>query len=259
MAGIIAQFAAEHPEFPIVDFLELSSFDELIAVNLEEDTYRFIFNVDQKYQVPSMEGRYSSFYTHVGNRIVHPEESALYLEMMNPDTLVEQLRDGNGIVNFEFRAQSRRGDWRWCAQYVICGEKHGVPQGLIYCYVFDIQTRKDREEGKMHVSYLSSASLDALTGLPREKDFYAAANEMLADTGVNWLMIAIDLQHFKLLNEWYGRELGDRILSGIGQELVKTAKVVLYTIVQVQAVQSVVAISAIILQLMVVQYITEKH
>jgi len=225
MAGIIAQFAAKHPEFPIVDFLELSSFDELIAVNLEEDTYRFIFNVDQKYQVPSMEGRYSSFYTHVGNRIVHPEESALYLEMMNPDTLVEQLRDGNGIVNFEFRAQSRRGDWRWCEQYVICGEKHGVPQGLIYCYVFDIQTRKDREEGKMHVSYLGPASLDALTGLPREKDFYAAANEMLADTGVNWLMIAIDLQHFKLLNEWYGRELGDRILSGIGQELAKTAKV----------------------------------
>ena len=85
MAGIIAQFAAKHPEFPIVDFLELSSFDELIAVNLEEDTYRFIFNVDQKYQVPSMEGRYSNVGAVVG--ATYPEQGERLRKLM-PNTFI---------------------------------------------------------------------------------------------------------------------------------------------------------------------------
>ena len=224
MAETIARFVAEHPEFPVVDFLELSSFDELISIDLEKDTYTFIFNVEQKYTIPDLEGNYSSFYLYVANRLVHPDERSLYLDVMNPDTLPEQLKARNGIVNFEFRAKRPNGEWRWCEQFVISGGKHGVPKGCIYCYVFDIQTRKDREEGKTRVSYPKVEYLDALTSLPREKDFYSAANIILADTKVNWMLVAIDLQHFKLLNEWYGRDLGDRILSGIGQELSETAK-----------------------------------
>ena len=36
---------------------------------------------------------------------------------------------------------------------------------------------------------------------------------------MNWLLFAIDLQNFKLFNEWYGREAGDNVLSAVGHEL----------------------------------------
>ena len=224
MAGTIARFAKEHPEFPLVEFLEHSAFDELISIDLQRDTYQFIFNVEQKYWSPSMEGVYSTFCDYVGNHIVHPQDQPLYLDMMSPKALPIHLESTDGILDFEFRVRNSSGGWHWCEQYVVSGAQHGVPEGLAYCYVFDIQSRKDREEGKTRVAYQQNVLLDPLTGLPREKDFYAQAESMLANTEVSWLLVAIDLQHFKLFNEWYGRELGDHILEDIGRELARTAE-----------------------------------
>jgi len=224
MAGTIARFTKEYPEFPIVEFLDHSAFDELISIDLEQDTYKFIFNVEQKYWSPSMEGTYSTFIEYVGTRMVHPEDRHIYLDMMNPERLPIHLEAADNVLDFEFRVRNTHGGWHWCEQYVVSGAHHGVPDGLCYCYVFDIQSRKDREEGKTRVSYKTDIHYDPLTGLPREKDFYAQAELMLADADTNWLLVAIDLQHFKLFNEWYGRELGDHVLADIGRELVNTAE-----------------------------------
>lgn len=224
MAGTIAKFSKEHPEFPIVEFLDHSAFDELISIDLGQDTYKFIFNVEQKYWSPSMEGTYSTFIEYVGTHMVHPEDRHIYLDMMNPERLPIHLEAADNVLDFEFRVRNTHGGWHWCEQYVVSGAHHGVPDGLCYCYVFDIQSRKDREEGKTRVSYKTDIHYDPLTGLPREKDFYAQAELMLADADTNWLLVAIDLQHFKLFNEWYGRELGDHVLADIGRELVNTAE-----------------------------------
>ena len=219
MVSMISSFAQNHPDFSVVEFLDHSSFDELISIDVPGDAYKFIFNVEQKYWSPSMEGTYSTFYDYVGTHMVHPEDQQNYLHIMNPATLLSHLRESNGIIDFEFRAVNTNGGWRWCAQYVIGGAQHGLPDGIVYCYVFDIQSRKDREAGKTQVSYQGAMDLDPLTGLPKEKDFYIAADQLLANTSAGWLMAAIDLQHFKLFNEWYGRDMGDHLLADIGHEL----------------------------------------
>lgn len=224
MAGTIVQFSKEHPDFPLVEFLDHSAFDELIAIDLSQDTYKFIFNVDEKYWSPSMEGKYSTFYRYVGENILHPDDRQTYLEMMDPEALPIHLEAAEGILDFEFRVSNGNGGWRWCEQFVISGVRHSVPGGLAYCYIFDIQSRKDREEGKTRVVYRKDVYYDRLTNLPREKDFYVQAESMLADTDKEWLLIAIDLQHFKLFNEWYGRKLGDRVLSKIGRALAEIVR-----------------------------------
>lgn len=223
MAGTIARFSKEHPEFPLVEFLDHSAFDDLISIDLAKDTYQFIFNVAQKYLSLSMEGAYSAFHTYVGTRMVHPEDRQLYLDMMDPKALPIHMESADGVLDFEFRVKNALGDWHWCEQYVVSGTARGVPEGLAYCYIFDVQSRKDREEGKTRVSYGRDMPLDQLTGLPREKGFYVQAENMLSNADTQWLLIAIDLQHFKLFNEWYGRELGDHVLADVGQELVRTA------------------------------------
>jgi len=219
MMSALLKFSREHPDFPVIDFLNQSTFDEMISVDLVADRYRYIFNVDRKYWTPSMEGAYSTFFEHVSNHVIHPDDQALYREMLEPSALASKLEASNGLFNFEFRAPTQDGGWRWCEQYVVGGRRQNVPDNLIYYYVYDIQARKDREEGKSLVSGRSKVQLDALTGLPREKEFYAAAEALLSEAGINWLVVAIDLQHFKLFNEWYGRALGDHVLRDIGQAL----------------------------------------
>ena len=137
MAGTIARFSKEYPEFPIVEFLDHSAFDELISIDLEQDTYRFIFNVEQKYWSPSMEGVYSAFINYVGTRMVHPEDQQLYLDMMDPQRLPIHLEAADDVLDFEFRVRKTSGGWHWCEQYVVSSARHGVPEGAIYYYVDD--------------------------------------------------------------------------------------------------------------------------
>ena len=38
----------------------------------------------------------------------------------------------------------------------------------------------------------------------------------------DYCLMAIDIEHFKLFNDWYGQEAGDRLLAMIGELLNKT-------------------------------------
>lgn len=49
-----------------------------------------------------------------------------------------------------------------------------------------------------------------------KKCFFSVAGEVLKnDVSVRWCMLSIDIENFKLFNEWYGRKMGDRLLTGI--------------------------------------------
>ena len=224
MMSALLKFSKEHPEFPVIDFLNQSTFDELITVDLPSDQYKYIFNVDQKYWTPSLEGTFSTFYQYVASRVIHPDDRDLFREKLEPVTLLTRLAASDGLFNFEFRVPTHDGGWRWCEQYVVSGSRQNTPDQLIYFYIYDIQSRKDREAGKNLAANQAKMRRDLLTGLPREKDFYAFGEAILSDTRTNWILVAIDLQHFKLFNEWYGRELGDHILADIGHELSNVAE-----------------------------------
>ena len=76
-----------------------------------------------------------------------------------------------------------------------------------------------KNTGRWHVE-----KRDALTGLLYEKDFYTKCKTFLSHVQTNWLLLAIDIQNFKLFNEWYGRDMGDDVLSTIGNELTTIAE-----------------------------------
>ena len=219
--GLLRLFSKDRPAVPLLDYINQSSFDELISVDLSQDRYKFIFNVEEKYQVPTNEGVYSLFYDYIVKEIIHPDDRRAYAEMMDPATVAQRLKTAEvpGALALQYRFRDTNGGWRWIEQYGIGGAAHGLPEDTFYCYIFDIQNRKDREEGKTKVSYRDAARCDVLTGLPLEKDFCGACEGKLADTGTDRLLVVIDLQHFKLFNEWYGRDAGDRVLADIGRTL----------------------------------------
>ena len=219
--GLLRLFSKDRPAVPLLDYINHLSFDELISVDLSQDRYKFIFNVEEKYQVQTNEGVYSLFYDYIVKEIIHPDDRRAYAEMMDPATVAQRLKTAEvpGALALQYRFRDTNGGWRWIEQYVGGGAAHGLPEDTFYCYIFDIQNRKDREGGKTNVSYRDAARCDVLTGLPLEKDFCGACEGKLADTGTDRLLVVIDLQHFKLFNEWYGRDAGDRVLADIRRTL----------------------------------------
>ena len=72
----------------------------------------------------------------------------------------------------------------------------------------DLQAAADRANG-----------INALTGLVSGKAFFKKAGEYLALHKEECCMVAIDIEHFKMLNDTYGRAKGDAMLKDMAQQL----------------------------------------
>jgi diguanylate cyclase (GGDEF)-like protein len=66
-----------------------------------------------------------------------------------------------------------------------------------------------------------SGRRDEMTGLLTKDAFFERAREVLKRVDRDWCVLAIDLEHFKLFNEWYGRKNGDLLLSQTGARLIR--------------------------------------
>ena len=100
--GMLDFFKKRSQPLSVPEFLEHSSYDELIEINLNTDRYRFIYNVADKYFSPITEGTFSEFYKYAVDHMVHPDEVVMFAETMNPDTLLQRMA-----------ASEPKDTWEW--------------------------------------------------------------------------------------------------------------------------------------------------
>lgn len=201
----------------LIEFLNNSSFDDLIEADLISNYTRNIYHSTDKYFVPLLNGNHSNLFDYSLQHMIHPEDKERYFNLLNPDTLLERLKTAEypGLLVGEFRYKLSNGDYSWVEQVVIGGERFGLREGIVRFYVFDIQSRKNRELGST-VKADTPIVKDNLTGLYNGSDFFDLANELIKNKRDDWCLIFIDLENFKLFNEWYGREAGNLLLGEIG-------------------------------------------
>ena len=214
-------------EYPLIDLLNNSSCDEVVEINVKENTYRQLFHVDGKYFVPVIEDvSYDALYDFVSQFIVHPDDREIYRAFMNPSGIFERLKH-NEIPNFgceQFRYKLQDGSYRYVEQCIITGLENGIQDGVLRLYVFDIQNYKARQNGVAgDEKNIISVGRDSLTNLLLEKEFLNKAQELITDNpDLNWCLISIDIKHFRFFDEWYGRESGDLLLAKIGISLAES-------------------------------------
>ena len=67
-------------------------------------------------------------------------------------------------------------------------------------------------------------SNDSVVGLYGRRDFFKAVRQLLdAGGGRRFYMLSLGIGHFPLVNKWFGRETGDRLLNRIGSCISKFA------------------------------------
>lgn len=70
-----------------------------------------------------------------------------------------------------------------------------------------------------------TSNLNSLTGLPERLDFLRQVQQLLTEKKLKgWCVLSIDIEHFKLFNNWYGQVQGDELLHTIGHQLAQLAK-----------------------------------
>ncbi|ARU59220.1 signal transduction diguanylate cyclase [Oleiphilus messinensis] len=87
--------------------------------------------------------------------------------------------------------------------------------------------RLTKVSDKQQISLHEMARVDGLTGLNNRKyleDFLKFEWKRASDLDVPMAMIMVDIDYFKLYNDTYGHQAGDRCLKQVGEVLAQTVK-----------------------------------
>lgn len=94
----------------------------------------------------------------------------------------------------------------------------GVLEALLFTLflVVAMLTLLAQRDARFH---RKSADTDTLTGLPNRTTFFRAAEALLQGGGERGVLMVFDLDHFRFVNDRFGRDEGDRALKAFAQVL----------------------------------------
>ena len=137
-------------------------------------------------------------------RFVHPDDKVLVRR-----TVREVLYAGRN-PSLDYRVVRPDGEVRSvCTRYEVLRDESGKPTRIVGT-VHDITERKALEERLEHQAFH-----DSLTGLPNRALFVDRLGHALARVerhGRSVAVLFLDLDDFKLVNDSFGHEVGDRLL-----------------------------------------------
>ena len=112
----------------IVRFLNDSSYDELLEIDVKQQTFKSVFHVSKKYAMPLTKGSYREVFIGMSEELIHPEERERFVDLMNPETILYHLSGSEipGLCCEEYRFRLIVGNWHWVEMVLIAGEEYGL-------------------------------------------------------------------------------------------------------------------------------------
>ena len=207
----------------IAEWIDSAPRSELVEIDLAADRYRTTNNIKDKFVSAPEEGAFTELYQTTLDELIHPDDYDEYRRFMDPATLAERINDPetNGVLAHNLRFKVGVGNWRWVELCLVGGEPQGFDRNIVKFYTFDTATMSNNlGEGALEAPSPSVDLCERKTGLLWERPFFDQAQALLAEIDtMQWSVIAIDLDHFSLFNDWYGRETGDLLIAQVGKEL----------------------------------------
>ena len=214
-------------EISLLDYLNNSSYDALFEINLNKNEVKQLYHQSDKYMLFDVSLTFEELYEYVLNHLVYREDRAIFEEFLNPRNLLKRLREKEipcfDFADFRYRLQNE--GYCYVEQCMITGKDHGVPNGVIRLYVFDIDNYYTHQLGKGKLSSSAILPKNSFSGLYDSKDFLTEAEALLEKQRKRreWCVLSIDIEHFKFFNEWYGKDKGEELLARFAKTIAKWA------------------------------------
>lgn len=217
---LIFKMVDEQRKSLFYDLTGTSAYDELFELNLANNTYKILFHQEGKYVIPAMEGQLNAMCLEVADHMIHPADRERFLEFWNLDTLEERLSGRTHTLKGEFRKRLVDGGYCYVAQSAVLLRTGEGDNTVIMVFIQDIDEQKKQELAAEYGVREQQQERDFMTGLYRSSAFFEHTERLLYDNPETvFCMIAIDIEHFKLFNEWFGETAGDRFLVSIADQL----------------------------------------
>ena len=109
--------------------------------------------------------------------------------------------------------------WEWMVLLAFI-----IAVGLVIYTTLTHRLAAAKVQKKEYELLQKKVQLDEITGLYNRSYFYEVARELIKETDEEMCIITMDISNFKIVNELYGMNVGDRLLKEIGQQVRKLDK-----------------------------------
>lgn len=159
---------------------------------------------------------YSKLIEEFINKVVHPEDRAHYLELMQRNNFIQSLENGIDKLGCEFRRIVEQNKMIWMELHVHLFKEPFTKHVLALVYITNIDAKKKQELALLHDS-----ERDQLTNTFNKRITETSIRDYMKkmkEDEVGIFMI-LDLDNFKSINDTYGHGIGDKVLIRLSEML----------------------------------------
>lgn len=167
--------------------------------------------------LPKSERNSFTYIAHyAADHFVSPVDRKKYLKVFSREYLLEQYEKGRRHLSLQHRRLDDQGREFWALGEIrmIWDPYASIVKASVLLYDIDDEKRKAIELKKM-------SETDSLTGLYNRGTLFRRMESTLHHSGKNvrHVMILIDLNYFKNLNDTYGHQYGDKTLLRVAKTI----------------------------------------
>lgn len=150
------------------------------------------------------------------DNLVHPDD-LVKLDLFRKVDLAKRFEQGESGVEVEFRMKDQKGRYVWVSMTVLfelSKEDHSV---IYYVSMF----RNIEAEKKNQLQNEILARKDAMTGLCNRNYTEFLVGKMMEKklSGQGYVMLVMDIDDFKMVNDSYGHLTGDMVIKEVARRL----------------------------------------
>lgn len=189
-------------------------YEEAFELNLKKHTYTSLY-LDGDNKIPT-QGNLDDLIHNTCYKYIYPQDRKEYMDFFYLGNMKQRLQH-MGFINKEFRVLYNKDEYRWMSFYITPVIKILDQQT---CLLFIIDAERQYIVEQKAVENTLFQMLDSLTGLYNASTFHKMVRERLKEEkDQSYGIVNIDIEHFKLFNDWYGTEEGDRLLIYIAKKI----------------------------------------
>ncbi|MCQ2572739.1 MAG: GGDEF domain-containing phosphodiesterase [Treponema sp.] len=188
----------------------LPACDYFLEINLSQNKYRYLHREEN---ISSVEYNVESFESLV-NRLektsINPNDVQKFRNFWDLKLLPRKMAETTIPLVNTYREKNAVGSWDEVTVTLVPEEYVGSKDQIILALYHIKNTTQDVR--KLN----ASEEIDSFTGLYTRRGFVAHAEEYVNERAQSDLcVIAMDVEHFRLFNKWYGRPEGDKLIKRI--------------------------------------------